>query len=265
MIPYMGHNNAIDRYIWRAVPFSLLLHLLLGVWFVKGLTVMRQVPAPLVISVELREAPPPPRSQPEAMSREPVFRRMAAPVIRVKAPVIRQPSPQLPIVSRQAPPAVDVPEAAVEAQPHPHPLAQAAVVRPADLPKRAASMPALSGKADAKVVRPVEQAAPVKDSGRAETVAKAYFSRVRSHLERNKEYPALALRGRIEGTVTVRFTIRNDGSVGSAGIVKSSGYNLLDQSALRTVHISAPFPNPPETPGSRETSVSVPLVYKMDL
>lgn len=129
----------------------------------------------------------------------------------------------------------------------------------------ATSMPALTVKADAKVVRPVEQAVPAKDTGRAEAVAKAYFSRVRSHLERNKEYPALALRGRLEGTVTVRFTIRNDGSVGSAGIVKSSGYNLLDQSALRTVHISAPFPNPPETPGFRETSVSVPLVYKMDL
>ncbi|MDO9309824.1 MAG: energy transducer TonB [Deltaproteobacteria bacterium] len=263
MIPYMGHNNAIDRYFWRAVPLSLLLHLLLGVWFARGITVMRQVATPQVISVELREAPPSPRPPPAARPREPALRPMAAPVVRAKAPVIRPPSPQLPNVSRQVPPAVHVPEAPVEAPLHP--LAQAAVVRPTDMHKMATSMPALTVKADAKVVRPVEQAVPAKDTGRAEAVAKAYFSRVRSHLERNKEYPALALRGRLEGTVTVRFTIRNDGSVGSAGIVKSSGYNLLDQSALRTVHISAPFPNPPETPGFRETSVSVPLVYKMDL
>jgi len=264
MIHYMGHNNAIDRYFWRTVPLSLILHLLLGVWFARGITVMRQVATPQVISVELREPPHSHRSPPAARLREPALRPVAAPVVRAKASVIRPPSPQLPIVSRQAPPAVDVPEAPVET-PSQHPLAQAAVVRPTDLPKMATSMPALTGKAEAKVVRPVEQATPVRDSGRAEAVAKAYFSRVRSHLERNKEYPALALRGRLEGTVTVRFTIRNDGSVGSAGIVKSSGSNLLDQSALRTVHVSAPFPNPPETPDFRETSVSVPLVYKIDL
>ncbi len=264
MIPYMGHNNAIDRYFWRAVPFSLLLHLLLGVWFARGISVMQQVSTPKVISVELRESPPSPRSPPVAGPREPAPRPVAAPVVRAKAPVIRPPSPQLSIVSRQVPPAVDVPEAAVEV-PAQHPLAQTAVVRPADLHKMATSMPTMTGKAVANVVRPVEQVVPVKDPGRAEAVSKAYFSRVRSHLERNKEYPVLALRGRLEGTVTVRFTIRNDGSVGSAGIVKSSGYNLLDQSALRTVHVSAPFPNPPDTTGSRDTSVSVPLVYKMDL
>ncbi|MDU0460620.1 MAG: energy transducer TonB [Geobacteraceae bacterium] len=264
MIPYMSHNNAIERYFWRAVPFSLLLHLLLGVWFARGVAVMRRVDIPQVISVELREAPVPPRLPPVARPREPGLRPVPARVVRAVAPVILPQSQQQPIVSRPAPPAVDVPEAAAQT-PAQRPLLQAAGVRPADMPRLATSKPAMAVKSDAKVVRPVEQVIPAKDPGRAEAVYKAYFSRIRSHLERNKEYPALALRGRFEGTVTVRFTIRNDGSVGSAGIVKSSGYNLLDQSALRTVHISAPFPNPPETTGSGETSVSVPLVYKMDL
>lgn len=264
MIPYMSHNNAIDRCFWRTVPLSLLLHLLLGLWFARGIAVMRRVDIPQVISVELREAPPSPRLQPVTRAREPALRPVAAPVVRASAPAIRPPFPPLPNVSRLAPPADDVPIAAADT-PVQHPQVQAADVRPADLPGTATSMPAMAVRSDAKVVRPLEQVIPAKDPGRAEAVYKAYFSRVRSHLERNKEYPALALRGRLEGTVTVRFTIRNDGSVGSAGIVKSSGYNLLDQSALRTVHISAPFPNPPETTGSGGTSVSVPLVYKMDL
>ncbi|MFH1027944.1 MAG: hypothetical protein V1791_08075, partial [Pseudomonadota bacterium] len=83
MIPYMGHNNAIDRFFWRAVPLSLLLHLLLGVWFVRGIAVMRQVVAPQVISVELREVP---RPQPPfvAKPKEPALHRPAVPVVRAK-------------------------------------------------------------------------------------------------------------------------------------------------------------------------------------
>lgn len=259
----MGHNNAVDRCFWKAVALSLLLHLLLGGWFARGGAVMRQVATPQVISVELRESPPSPRLPPVTKPREPVLRPMAAPVVRATVPVIRSLSPQLPIVSRQPLPVADFPAAAVEAPPRP--LNQAAVARPTDLPKTAASMPEMAVKPDAKAVRPVEMALPVKEPGRSEVVSKAYFSKIRSHLERNKEYPALALRGRLEGTVIVRFTIRNDGSVGSAGIVKSSGSNLLDQSALRTVQISAPFPNPPEARDPHEISVSVPLVYKIDL
>jgi len=91
-----------------------------------------------------------------------------------------------------------------------------------------------------------------------------YFSQIRARLEQNKEYPPLARRGRMEGAVTVRFSIMNDGTVGSAKVVKSSGFTLLDESALRTVHVSAPFPIPPESLNSRETTVSVPLVFKMD-
>lgn len=224
---------------------------------------MRQVAAPRVISVELREMPPlPPPSL--AKPPEPALRSPAAPVARIKAPVTRPQPQQAPIVSRQAPP-VATPEPAREVAPHPPVQAAVADVRPVELHRQATPMPAVAGKPEAAPVRPVEQAPPVKDSGRTAAAASAYFSQIRSHLERNKEYPALALRGRIEGTVTVRFTIRNDGTVALARIVTSSGYNLLDQSALRTVHISAPFPKPPEIAGSGGTSVSVPLVFKMDM
>lgn len=254
---FMAHHDALERFFWRALPLSLLLHLLLGVWFVRGLAFMRQVAAPQVISVELREMPltPPP---PLTKQQEPSVRRLAAPVARAKVSVARPLPPP-------APPAL-VPQQAREDVPHPSVQTAVAVVRTTvELHGMATPIPTVAGKPDAAVVRPVEQAVPVKDPGRAEAVAKAYFSRVRSHLERNKEYPALALRGRLEGAVTVRFTIRNDGTVAVAGIVTSSGYKLLDQSALRTVHVSAPFPKPPEIAGSREISVSVPLVYKMDL
>ena len=48
-------------------------------------------------------------------------------------------------------------------------------------------------------------------------------------------YPPLALRMRIEGTVTLRVLVLEDGSSGKIILSKSSGNDALDQSALETV------------------------------
>jgi len=261
MIPYMGHNNAIDRYFWRAAAFSLLLHLLLGVWFVKGITVIRQVDVPQVILVELRDLTPSPYL---AKTQEVALRRPAVTTARYKIPATSPLPPQVPTVRRQVPSAV-ISEPARPVVTNPSVQAVVTVVRATESHRIPPSLPTMAAKPDVAVVRPVEQAVPIKDSGLEAAVASAYFAKIRSRLERNKEYPVLALRGRIEGIVTVRFIIRNDGTVASVWIAKSSGYNLLDQSAIRTVNVSAPFPYPPKTSGSGETSVSVPLIFKMDM
>ena len=48
-------------------------------------------------------------------------------------------------------------------------------------------------------------------------------------------YPPMALRMRIEGTVTLRVLVREDGSSGRIVLSQSSGNDSLDQSALQTV------------------------------
>ena len=48
-------------------------------------------------------------------------------------------------------------------------------------------------------------------------------------------YPPLALKMRIEGTVTLRVLVLEDGSSGKIVLSKSSGNDALDQSALETV------------------------------
>ena len=48
-------------------------------------------------------------------------------------------------------------------------------------------------------------------------------------------YPKIAIRNQWEGTVHIKLFIKVDGSVGSILIVKSSGYLVLDKSALRAI------------------------------
>lgn len=50
------------------------------------------------------------------------------------------------------------------------------------------------------------------------------------------EYPRLARQAQLEGTVTLRVLVKEDGSVGDALIQKSSGVTSLDDAALKAVY-----------------------------
>ncbi len=66
--------------------------------------------------------------------------------------------------------------------------------------------------------------------------------RVRQYLVYNPQ----AKRMGIQGMVTVSFTIQQDGRVRDVAVSKSSGYSLLDESAIEAVRSAAPFAAPPE-------------------
>jgi len=71
----------------------------------------------------------------------------------------------------------------------------------------------------------------------------------------NLNYPAEA-RGRIYGTVLLTVSIKPDGSVESVELDRSSGFRVLDQAAVRIVHLASPFASfPPEI--SRDTDLLV--------
>lgn len=63
----------------------------------------------------------------------------------------------------------------------------------------------------------------------------------------NLNYPDEARRRRLGGTVVINVGIRRDGSVESAGIVRSSGLPLLDDAALRIARLAEPYPPLPRT------------------
>ncbi len=63
----------------------------------------------------------------------------------------------------------------------------------------------------------------------------------------NINYPRAAKDQRIYGNLILHVAVRSDGSVERIRVVKSSGYDLLDEAAIGIVELSAPFsPFPPD-------------------
>ena len=78
------------------------------------------------------------------------------------------------------------------------------------------------------------------------TLAKAdalYLERWRQKIETvgNLNYPTEARNKGIEGSLQMLVTLAADGSVKQLEILKSSGYSILDDAAVRTVRTAAPF------------------------
>ncbi len=54
-------------------------------------------------------------------------------------------------------------------------------------------------------------------------------------------YPELAAVSGYQGTMYIRFDILKDGSLGDVEMLKSSGYKILDDEAMRSIRAAAPF------------------------
>jgi protein TonB len=80
----------------------------------------------------------------------------------------------------------------------------------------------------------------------------AYFTAVREAIHKGWDYPKAALDNYLEGLVVLEFVILADGQLEDVWLVRSSGYSVLDEEALRAVRATAPFrPIPPGTKNSR--------------
>jgi protein TonB len=78
-------------------------------------------------------------------------------------------------------------------------------------------------------------------------------------------YPMLARRMGMQGTVVLRVHVRADGSVAEAALAQSSGSQLLDNSALKTVQEQWRF-LPARLEGTPvESWVEVPIRFVLDV
>jgi protein TonB len=63
----------------------------------------------------------------------------------------------------------------------------------------------------------------------------------------NLNYPQAAKEQRLHGNLILHVALRKDGSVEAIRIVRSSGYDVLDQAAVNIVKLAAPYsPFPPD-------------------
>jgi protein TonB len=69
----------------------------------------------------------------------------------------------------------------------------------------------------------------------------SYNRWLKAQVEGVLKYPELAALSKIQGTLYIEFDILKDGSLGNLELLKSSGYKILDDEALRAIRRAAPF------------------------
>jgi protein TonB len=90
-----------------------------------------------------------------------------------------------------------------------------------------------------------------------------YLQRCRGLIERHKEYPVMARKGRTEGIVIIRGTLARNGSLRECIVNRSSGSSLLDNAAVRAVRSVGQFPPvPPELHGG-ELVFELPVSFRL--
>lgn len=80
---------------------------------------------------------------------------------------------------------------------------------------------------------------------------------IRKKIMRKKSYPNIAKENKWIGHVKLSFKINESGGLDFVKIVKSSGYNALDQSAVKTIHKAVPLPFYPK-------EIALSIEYKLE-
>lgn len=130
----------------------------------------------------------------------------------------------------------------------------------------AAAAPAPPGKAIAAALSTSTVPPSVANSTRAAdktAIRTGYLQRCRTLIQRHKEYPVMARKGMIEGTVLIRGTLAHDGILRQCSIISSSGSGLLDNAGLRAIRSVVRFPPLPSELQDSEMVFELPISFRL--
>ncbi|PAF50752.1 hypothetical protein BKH43_04130 [Helicobacter sp. 13S00401-1] len=109
---------------------------------------------------------------------------------------------------------------------------------------------ALSQSNDAQTIKVLKASDGVQD---------AFFQAIRDAIAKKHKYPAMAERRGYTGTVIVKFLIDMGPKVSDITIVSSSGHDVLDNAAIKTIKKAAKsFPTPKE-----KAYIEIPITYSL--
>jgi len=87
---------------------------------------------------------------------------------------------------------------------------------------------------------------------------------VRERIEKAKFYPRKAKRLRKEGTVSIQFSIAENGQIAELQVSDSSNVPELDRAALEAVKKSTPFPPFPARFPDDRWQFDITLIYELE-
>jgi protein TonB len=90
-----------------------------------------------------------------------------------------------------------------------------------------------------------------------------YLGRLRSWLERHKDYPRSSRLRREEGVAYLALTIDRSGTITKSNLAKSSGHPRLDEATLSIANRASPVPALPEDYDGDSLTIVVPMIYKL--
>jgi protein TonB len=111
------------------------------------------------------------------------------------------------------------------------------------------------------VVAPQPKAA---DESRERSLLSQYEQIISAKIRQFEEYPPVARRRHWEGTTVVQLRVTPEGKVMDITVVEKSGYEILDEAALKMVRKASPLPAPPEGLRDRDRTVLVPIKFRLD-
>lgn len=121
------------------------------------------------------------------------------------------------------------------------------------MPARERLPPVLESNTALKTTDKTIETARALIRGRLETDLARYFS-----------YPAIARRRGWQGNVRVGFTVQPDGRVTDAYVAHSSGYEVLDKSALKALGTVEPLAEAAAWLEGKAVDMQLPVIYKLE-
>lgn len=211
----------------------------------RGAAPLAPPPSPL----EVRLAPLPARAAEPVAAVEPTFETTAAAEIRQPPPLRRAPV-------RVAAPAAPTPVRSEPIEPKPiEPATDRTAAEPEPEPVQAFAPPvAAVPEAAAKRVEAVEE--PV------DALMQGHVRGIQQAVDANHRYPRIARERRWQGLVKMRVQFLPGGQVGQVSILSSSGFAVLDETALDMVR-TADLPRAPDGLRNREFTVDVPILFRL--
>ena len=145
-----------------------------------------------------------------------------------------------------------------------HPSSGIAVKLITDQPIGSLSIAELTDMVEKLRARDSRQQPGEIDQDVEQLAVQSYLALVFQRLERQKRYPRVAERSRLNGRVVLRFTVRRDGEVLNPEVVEVMGHSSFRMAALLALARVGQMPKFPDEIRRRELVVEIELTYKME-
>ena len=270
------------RASFTGLGVSILLHSILIGSFIKFYEELKPMPEEKSVKIALNTFTPPAAPLPPAPT-PPAPPPPAPPAPPPPEPVVTPPEPPKPVeppkpiekpkpvekpkpiekpVEKPKPKPKPTPKPVKTPEPEPEPQVAQAVPPAQPSPPTTtppAAQPSGAPSSNVKSNLPPSGAEIVGEFNFATSAGDERFSKISKAIQKHRKYPKRAKQMRHQGVVEVSFLYKKDGTVRDVKVIKSSGYETLDEAAVELINRAAPdFPTL-----DRDYVIKIPVKYNL--